>query len=48
LDLQAGIDLIVVREEVEPVRAIFAIIGSLGRELWKGIEEERFDWRLWS
>jgi hypothetical protein len=33
LDLQAGIDLIVVQEEVEPVRAIFAIIGSLGREL---------------
>jgi hypothetical protein len=23
--------------------AIFAIIGSLGRELWKGVEEERFD-----
>jgi hypothetical protein len=38
LDLRAGIDLIVVREEVE---AIFAIIGSLGRDLWKGIKEER-------
>jgi hypothetical protein len=48
LDLQAGIDLIVVRKEVEPVQAMFAIIGSLERELWKGIKEERFDWRLWS
>jgi hypothetical protein len=38
LDLRAEIDLIVVREEVE---AIFAIIGSLERDLWKGIEEER-------
>ena len=38
LDLRAGIDLIVVREEVE---AIFAIIGSLGRDFWKGIKEER-------
>jgi hypothetical protein len=43
LDLRAGIDLIVAREEVELVRAIFAIIGSLGRELWKSIKEERFD-----
>jgi hypothetical protein len=43
LDLQAGIDLIIVREEIEPVQAIFAIIGSLKRELWKGIEEERFN-----
>jgi hypothetical protein len=38
LDLRAGIDLIVAREEVE---AIFIIIGSLGRDLWKGIKEER-------
>jgi hypothetical protein len=38
LDLRAGIDLIVAREEVE---AMFAIIGSLGRDLWKGVEEER-------
>jgi hypothetical protein len=37
VDLQAGIDLIVVREEVE---AIFVIIESLGRDLWKDIEEE--------
>ena len=37
LDLRAGIDLIVAREEVE---AMFAIIGSLGRDLWKGIKEE--------
>ena len=38
LDLRAGIDLIVAREEVE---AMFAMIGSLGRDLWKGIKEER-------
>ena len=38
LDLRAGIDLIVAREEVE---AMFVIIGSLGRDLWKGVEEER-------
>ena len=38
MDLRAGIDLIVVREEVE---AMFAMIGSLGRDLWKGVEEER-------
>jgi hypothetical protein len=38
LDLRAGIDLIVAREEVE---AMFAIIGSLGRDLWKDIKEER-------
>ena len=38
LDLRAGIDLIVAREEVE---AIFIIIGSLGRDLWKGVKEER-------
>jgi hypothetical protein len=37
LDLRAGIDLIVAREEIE---AMFVIIGSLGRDLWKGIEEE--------
>ena len=37
MDLRAGINLIVAREEVE---AIFIIIGSLGRDLWKGIEEE--------
>jgi hypothetical protein len=37
LDLRAGIDLIVAQEEIE---AIFAIIGSLGRDLWKGIKEE--------
>ena len=37
MDLLAGINLIVVREEVE---AIFIIIGSLGRDLWKGIKEE--------
>jgi hypothetical protein len=43
LDLQAGIDLIIVQEEIEPVRAIFAIIRSLEREFWKGIEEEQFD-----
>jgi hypothetical protein len=36
--LQARIDLIVAQEEIE---AIFAIIGSLGRDLWKGIEKER-------
>ena len=28
----------VAREEVE---AMFAIIGSLERDLWKGVEEER-------
>jgi hypothetical protein len=38
LDLQAGIDLIVAREKID---AIFVIIGSLGRDLWKGIKEER-------
>jgi hypothetical protein len=38
LDLRAGIDLIVAREEVE---AMFIIIESLGRDLWKGVEEER-------
>jgi hypothetical protein len=38
VDLRAGIDLIVVWEEVE---AIFIIIGSLGRDLWKNIKEER-------
>ena len=38
LDLRAGIDLIVAREEVE---AMFVMIGSLGRDLWKGVEEER-------
>ena len=38
LDLRAGIDLIIVREEVE---AIFIIIGSLGKDLWKDVEEER-------
>jgi hypothetical protein len=38
VDLRAGINLIVAREEVE---AIFAIIESLGRDLWKGIKEER-------
>ena len=37
LDLRAGINLIVAREEVE---AMFIIIGSLGRNLWKGIKEE--------
>jgi hypothetical protein len=37
LDLQAGIDLIVAQEKVE---AIFAIIGSLGKDLWKNIKEE--------
>jgi hypothetical protein len=37
LDLRAGIDLIVVREEVE---AIFIIIGSLERDFWKDIKEE--------
>jgi hypothetical protein len=37
LDLRAGIDLIIAREEVE---AMFAIIGSLGRDLWKGIKKE--------
>jgi hypothetical protein len=38
VDLQAGINLIVAREEVE---AIFIIIKSLGKDLWKGIKEER-------
>jgi hypothetical protein len=38
LDLRAGIDLIVIREEVE---AIFIIIRSLRRDLWKGIKEKR-------
>jgi hypothetical protein len=38
LDLRAGIDLIVAQEEVE---AMFAIIGSLRRDLWKGVKEER-------
>ena len=38
LDLRAGIDLMVAREEVE---AMFVIIGSLGRDLWKGVKEER-------
>jgi hypothetical protein len=38
VDLRAGINLIVAREEVE---AIFAMIESLGRDLWKGIKEER-------
>ena len=38
MDLRAGIDLIVAREEVD---AMFAIIGSLERDLWKGVEEER-------
>jgi hypothetical protein len=37
LDLRAGIDLIVMREEVE---AIFIIIKSLGKDLWKGIKEK--------
>ena len=37
LDLRAGINLIIVREEIE---AIFVIIKSLGRDLWKGIKEE--------
>jgi hypothetical protein len=37
LDLRAGIDLIVAREEVE---AIFIIIGSLGKDLWKNIKEK--------
>ena len=37
LDLRAGINLIVAREEVE---AIFVIIGSLGRDLWKDVKEE--------
>jgi hypothetical protein len=38
LDLRAGINLIVAREEIE---AMFVIIGSLGRDLWKDIKEER-------
>jgi hypothetical protein len=38
LNLRAGIDLIVAQEEVE---AIFVIIRSLGRDLWKSIKEER-------
>ena len=37
MDLRAGIDLIVVRKEIE---AIFVIIGSLGRDLWKNIKKE--------
>ena len=37
LDLRAGINLVIAREEVD---AIFIIIGSLGRDLWKDIEEE--------
>jgi hypothetical protein len=37
LDLRAEIDLIIAREEVE---AMFIIIGSLERNLWKGIKEE--------
>ena len=37
MDLRVGINLIVVREEVE---AIFIIIGSLRRNLWKSIKEE--------
>ena len=37
LDLRAGINLIVAREEVE---AIFIIIRSLGRDLWKSIKEK--------
>jgi hypothetical protein len=38
LNLRAGINLIVVQEEVE---AMFIIIGSLGRDLWKNIKEKR-------
>jgi hypothetical protein len=37
VDLRAGINLIVAREEVE---AIFIIIESLGRDFWKDIKEE--------
>jgi hypothetical protein len=37
VDLRAGINLIIVQEEVE---AMVIIIGSLGRDLWKGIKKE--------
>jgi hypothetical protein len=31
------------QEEIELIQAIFTIIGSLGKELWKGIKEEQFN-----
>jgi hypothetical protein len=37
VNLRAGINLIVAREEIE---AIFIIIKSLGKDLWKSIKEE--------
>jgi hypothetical protein len=37
VNLRAGIDLIVAREEIE---AIFIIIKSLGKDLWKSIKEK--------